>query len=179
MEPLITLIAVTLVLLVIGAAGVRRLRDWPVALRGGVAAMFTLTGISHFVGMREALIEMVPPFLPAPELLVDVTGVLELAGAAGLLLRRLAPLAAGGLTLMLITIFPANVHLALTGGELEPHDELQPRTLLQLVFLAATITAGVTNFRARHPRTAALPIMENSPSRPRQRRRRVSRSFAR
>jgi uncharacterized membrane protein len=162
MEPLITLIAVTLVLLLIGAAGVRRLRPWPVALRGGVAAMFTLTGVSHFVGMREALIEMVPPFLPAPELLVDVTGVLELAGAAGLLIPRLAPWAAGGLTLMLIAIFPANVHLALTGADLEPYQELLPRTLLQLIFLAATIITGVTSLRARHPRTAARPIMENS-----------------
>jgi uncharacterized membrane protein len=162
MEPLITLIAVTLLLLAIGAAGVRRLRPRSVALRGGLAAMFTLTGVAHFVGMREALIEMVPPFLPAPELLVDVTGVLELAGAAGLLIPRLAPWAAGGLTLMLIAIFPANVHLALTGTELEPHDELLPRTLLQLVFLAATITAGVTSLRARHPVAAARPIMENS-----------------
>jgi uncharacterized membrane protein len=162
MEPLITLIAVTLLLLVIGAAGARRLRHWPVALRGGLAAMFTLTGVAHFVGMREALIEMVPPFLPAPELLVDVTGVLELAGAAGLLIPRFAPWAAGGLTLMLIAIFPANVQLALTSTELEPHQELLPRTLLQLAFLAATITAGVTSLRARHPVAAAQPIIEKS-----------------
>lgn len=179
MEPLITLIAVTLLLLVIGAAGVRRLRPWPVALRGGLAAMFTLTGVAHFVGMRKELIEMVPPFLPAPELLVDVTGVLELAGAAGLLIPRFAPWAAGGLTLMLIAIFPANVHLALTGTELEPHQELLPRTLLQLVFLGATVTAGVTSFMARHPVAAARPITENSAIPERQRRRRVSRSFAR
>jgi hypothetical protein len=66
MEPLITLIAVTLLLLAIGAAGVRRLRPRSVALRGGLAAMFTLTGVAHFVGMREALIEMVPPFPPRP-----------------------------------------------------------------------------------------------------------------
>jgi uncharacterized membrane protein len=162
MEPLITLVSVTLLLRVIGAAGVRRLRSWPFALRGGVAAMFTLTGVAHFVGMREQIIAMVPPFLPAPELLVDITGILELAGAAGLLIPRLAPWAAGGLTLMLIAIFPANVHLALTGTELEPSDELLPRTLLQLVFLTATITAGVTSLRARHPVPAARPIRENS-----------------
>jgi uncharacterized membrane protein len=161
MEPLITLIVVTLVLLIIGAAGVRRLRPWHVALRGGLAAMFTLTGVAHFVGMRQEIIEMVPPFIPAPELLVDVTGVLELAGAAGLLIPRLAPLAAGGLTLMLIAMFPANVHLALTGTELEPLQELLPRTLLQVVFLAATITATVTSIRSRNPRAV-------SPATPRQ-----------
>jgi hypothetical protein len=63
---------------------------------------------------------------------------------------------------MLVGIFPANVHLALTGTELEPNDELLPRTLLQLVFLAATITAGVTSLRARHPSAAEQPILENS-----------------
>ncbi|MEG6589313.1 hypothetical protein [Paenibacillus barengoltzii] len=85
MEPLITLIVVTLVILALGAAGVKRLRTWPVALRGGNAAMFVLTGTVHFVGMREELISMVPPVLPYPGFIVTLTGVLELAGALGLL----------------------------------------------------------------------------------------------
>jgi hypothetical protein len=34
MEPLIVLVAVTALLLIAGAAGVRRLRDWHAALRG-------------------------------------------------------------------------------------------------------------------------------------------------
>jgi uncharacterized membrane protein len=157
MEPLITLVVVTLILLAIGALGVRRLRPWPVALRGGLAAMFTLTGVAHFVGMRDELIAMVPPFLPAPELLVTITGLLELAGAVGLLIPRTAAWAAGGLTLMLIAMFPANVYLALTGTDLEPMSELLPRTLLQVVFVAATITACVTSIRAqRAPARVAL-----------------------
>jgi uncharacterized membrane protein len=157
MEPLITLVAVTLVLLAIGALGVRRLRPWPVALRGGLAAMFTLTGVAHFVGMREELIAMVPPFLPAPELLVTITGLLELAGAVGLLIPRTAAWAAGGLTLMLIAMFPANVYLALTGTDLEPMSELLPRTLLQIVFVAATTTACIASIRSqRAPARVAM-----------------------
>jgi uncharacterized membrane protein len=57
---------------------------------------------------------MVPPFLPAPELLVTVTGVLELAGAAGLVWSRTAPWAAGGLSALLVAMFPANVYKPLT-----------------------------------------------------------------
>ena len=160
MEPLITLVAVTLVLLALGALGVRRLRPWPVALRGGLAAMFVLTGVAHFVGMRDELIAMVPTFLPAPELLVTITGLLELAGAVGLLIPRTAALAAGGLALMLIAMFPANVHLALTGTDLEPMSQLLPRTLLQVVFVAAAVTACVTSARApRSPaRAANVPV---------------------
>jgi hypothetical protein len=50
--------------------------------------MFVLTGVAHFVGKRAELVAMVPPFLPAPELLVTVTGVLELTGAVGLVWSR-------------------------------------------------------------------------------------------
>jgi uncharacterized membrane protein len=144
-EPLFTLIAVTALLLGLGALGVRALRPWPVAVRGGLAAMFTLTGVVHFAFMREELIAMVPPALPAPGLLVTITGVLELAGAAGLLLPRTAPWAAGGLSLLLVAMFPANVHAALEGTG----TPLLPRTLMQVLFLAATLAVVAHHVRAR------------------------------
>ncbi|MDN5916212.1 MAG: DoxX family membrane protein [Pseudonocardia sp.] len=139
MEPLIVLILVTLALRGVGAARASALASWPVALRGGLAAMFTLTGIVHFVGMRAEMVAMVPPFLPAPELLVTITGVLELAGAVGLLLRPTARTAAGCLTVLLVVMFPANVHAALSEVATAPWDTLVPRTLMQIVFLAATL----------------------------------------
>ncbi|TDC53689.1 DoxX family membrane protein [Actinomadura sp. KC345] len=142
MAPLMFLVGGTLAGLVAGRAGVPRLRPWPVALRGGLALMFTVTGIAHFVGMRQELIDMVPPALPAPEFLVTVTGVLELAGAAALLWRPAAPWAAGGLGLMLVGMFPANVHLALNGTDLPWDDRLVPRTGMQVVFLAATLAVA-------------------------------------
>ncbi|GAA5137571.1 DoxX family protein [Pseudonocardia adelaidensis] len=145
MEPLITLVAVTVILLGAAALGVRALRPWPVALRGGLAAMFTLTGVVHFVGMRHELIAMVPPALPAPGLLVALTGVLELAGAAGLLLPRLAHWAAGGLAVLLVAMFPANVHAALEGTG----TPLLPRTAMQVLFLAATLAVVAHHVRAR------------------------------
>jgi uncharacterized membrane protein len=149
-EPLITLIAVTALLLGLGALGVRALRPWPVAVRGGLAAMFTLTGVVHFVAMRDELIAMVPPALPAPGLLVTITGVLELAGAAGLLLHRTAPWAAAGLAALLVVMFPANVHAALEGTG----TPLLPRTLMQVLFLAAALAVVAHHLRTR--RTPAL-----------------------
>lgn len=145
MEPFIALIVVTLAVYGAGAIGVRRLKSWPVALRGGLAAMFVLTGAAHFVGLRAELISMVPPALPRPDLLVTITGVLELAGAAGLLVRRTAPWAAAGLTVMLVGMFPANVYASMQGIQTEP---LVLRTLLQVVFLAATITVVVAHVRS-------------------------------
>ncbi|SDZ04776.1 Uncharacterized membrane protein [Saccharopolyspora shandongensis] len=155
MAPLIILLVVTLALLVAGAGGVRGLKPWPVAVRGGLAAMFVATGIAHFVGMREQLISMVPPALPAPGLLVTVTGILELVGAAGLLWHRTAPWAAGGLGLMLIAMFPANVYAALEGILTAADDQLVPRTAMQVVFLAATVVVVVHHVRARRSRGVA------------------------
>jgi hypothetical protein len=55
MEPLVVLVVVTGALLAAGKAGVARLRPWSVALRGGLAAMFVLTGVAHFVGKRGSI----------------------------------------------------------------------------------------------------------------------------
>lgn len=141
MEPLIVLSSVAALILVAGVAGVRRLRPWHVALRGGLAAMFAFTGVSHFgaFGVRDELVAMVPPALPAPELLVTVTGVLELAGAIGLLLPRTWPWAAAGLSGLLVAMFPANVYKALEDPTLRASQQLGPRTALQAVFLGATL----------------------------------------
>ena len=54
------------------------------ALRLALAVMFAFTALSHFLPRtRPALVRMVPPALPAPGLLVTLTGLAELAGAAG------------------------------------------------------------------------------------------------
>jgi uncharacterized membrane protein len=76
--------------------------------------------------------------------MVSATGVLEILGAVGLLIPPIAPIAAAGLALLLIALFPANVraareHLALGG---RPATALPLRTLLQLVFLVAALAAG-------------------------------------
>jgi uncharacterized membrane protein len=159
MVPLIVSTVVTLGLHVAGRAGVRRLRPWPVALRGGLAALFTTTGLAHFVGMRDELIAMVPPALPEPALLVTITGVLELAGAIGLLLRPTAPWAAGGLATLLVALYPANVYAAVNGVTAAPEDALLPRTLMQLLWLAAALAVVASAVRARRrERGAPTPV---------------------
>ncbi len=125
-----------------GLLGVDPLDSWHPALRVGLALMFTLTGVAHFAAKRRGdLIAMVPPTLPRPDLLVTVTGVLELAGAVGLLIPVTAAWAAAGLALLLLAMFPANVSAARRGLTLagQPVTSLGPRTALQVLFLAATV----------------------------------------
>jgi uncharacterized membrane protein len=146
MAPFVVLTVGWLALRAVGAAGVDALDGWQPALRAALALMFAFTASAHFVGgRRHDLIAMVPPNFPAPELLVTVTGLLQLAGAAGLLLPATAPFAAAGLVLLLVALFPANVSAArrrLTMGG-RPVTRLAPRTVLQVVFIAAAVAAAL------------------------------------
>jgi uncharacterized membrane protein len=87
-------------------------------LRGAVAASFAGMGVGHFVPqVAHGMAAMIPPSIagrsPVSRVaLVRVTGVCELAGAAGLLLPRTRPLAAGALVVFLAAVFPANAYAA-------------------------------------------------------------------
>jgi uncharacterized membrane protein len=89
------------------------------ALRFALAVMFLFTGAAHFLpNTRPDLVRMVPPMLPYPEHLVTLTGILELAGAVGLLIPRFTSLAAYCLAALLVAMFPANAYAAMAGVEL-------------------------------------------------------------
>ncbi|MGW3807468.1 DoxX family protein [Micromonospora sp. NPDC005113] len=146
MAPLIALLVGTALARLTGFAGVDAVDGWLPALRVGLALMFTLTAVAHFAGQRRTdLIAMVPPGLPRPGLLVTVTGVLELVGAVGLLIPATARLAAAGLGLLMLAMFPANVSAARRGLTLagRPVTPLGQRTVLQIVFVA---TAAAISF---------------------------------
>jgi uncharacterized membrane protein len=143
MAPLVFLMLGSLGARVSGLMGVDALDTWPAALRVGLALMFTATGLAHFIGMRGELIAMVPAQLPQPGLLVTVTGLFELVGAVGLLIPAAATAAALCLAALMIVMFPANLHLARTGTDLDLTDHTIPRTMLQIVFLAACAGAAL------------------------------------
>ena len=113
------------------------LDDWQAAARAGLALMFVFTGMAHFTGPRADLVSMVPPRLPSPGLLVTITGILELAGAVGLVVPSLSRLAAYCLMALLVLMFPANVYAARTGHTIagRPHSPLPLRTLIQVFWI--------------------------------------------
>jgi len=82
-----------------------------------MAALYAGAGVLHFVAPA-VYARIVPPYLPAPLALVYLSGAAELAGGLGLLLPATRRLAAGGLILLLIAVFPANVYMAQHNAEL-------------------------------------------------------------
>jgi uncharacterized membrane protein len=133
MQPLIAL--VTVFLLLVLPLG------WWTALRIALATMFLLTASAHWGKRRADLIRMVPAGLARRDLLVTITGFCEILGAVGLLIPRVAPFAALGLTLLLMALFPANVRAARQGITIagRPATPLPARAAIQIVFLTATI----------------------------------------
>lgn len=138
MTPLITLVVVTGSARLLGwGFGPEWLDSWPHATALGLAVMFLLTASAHFLPPRRgALIAMVPPRLPDPPALVTLTGVLELAGAIGLLIPATSRLAAIALLVLLIVMFPANVRAARADLGIKTMP-LPLRTLVQVVFVGA------------------------------------------
>ncbi len=144
MFPFFVLLVSTLLLRVIGMAGMSPFDSWTWCLRCGLALMFLFTASAHWGKRRGDLIAMVPRVFPRPDLMVSATGVFEILGGLGLLIPAVAPVAAACLAMLLMGLFPASIraareHLTIDG---RPATALPLRALLQLVFITAVLAAG-------------------------------------
>ena len=122
----------------IGMAGVQALASWHDSARYALAVMFIFTATAHFNKMKHDLARMIPPYFPQPLLIVYITGVLELAGAAGLLLPQFRRLAGTCLIALLVGMFVANLNAAQKGVALrgKPATPLSLRVPMQVFFIA-------------------------------------------
>jgi len=77
---------------------------------GFVFLWFFIGGIAHFA-LTPLEMSIVPPYVPNPRLVVLLSGVFELLGAAGILHRRTRSAAGWGLIALTIAVTPANVYM--------------------------------------------------------------------
>lgn len=140
-----TLVLGTVIARIAGLLGVAYFDTWSSAAAVGLAAMFALTGIAHFVNpLRRDMIAIVPPRLPAPGALVTVTGVLELLGAVGLLYPPTRTAAAVCLFALMLAMFPANVYAArMPDPPKSMSSRLGRRTAEEGLYLAAAVIVAV------------------------------------
>jgi uncharacterized membrane protein len=136
----VLLLGVTAVARLLGLVAVPSLDSWHDAVRVGLAATFLLTASGRIIPrVRQDLERMVPPGLPRPDVLVAGTGILEVAGAIGLLVPATAPAAAICLGLLTLAMTPANISAArrgvLFGGK--PATPVGRRLAEQALYLAA------------------------------------------
>ena len=89
-------------------SGVKLLRT---LLRGLAAGFFVVAGVIHFLKPKFYL-AIIPPYFPAPQALVAISGVAEIAGGIGLCFPTLRRAAGWGLVALLVAVFPANLYMA-------------------------------------------------------------------
>jgi uncharacterized membrane protein len=145
MAVIITLVLGTLGARLVGWLGVDYVDSWPQAVAVGLAAMFAMTGVAHFVpAMRRDMIAIAPPGLPAAGLLVTSTGVLELLGAGGLMYQPTRVAAAGCLFVLMLAMFPANIYAArMPNPPKSMTSRLNMRTVQEIVYLGAAVVVGL------------------------------------
>jgi uncharacterized membrane protein len=113
-------------------------------VRSVVRALMALAmigvGILHFVE-PDGFVKIVPRYLPAPLLLVQVSGFFEALGGAGLLIPRVRRAAGIGLVALYVAVFPANFNMAIHHdlfGNI-PVWALWARLPFQILFIAAAL----------------------------------------
>jgi uncharacterized membrane protein len=129
----------------------RRGTRWQRVAMWFVFCWFFFGGLAHFA-FTDVEARIVPPQIPDPRDIVLLTGVLELAGAFGLLLPWTRRFAGWGLVLLTIAVTPANIYM------LRIHDQfpnipvwlLWLRLPLQLVLLWLIWWASRWRKSARH-----------------------------
>ncbi len=103
-----------------------------------LAMFFIVAGVAHFL-KTSSYMQIVPPFLPRPRELVWISGVCEILGGIGMLIKRVRRLAGYGLIALLIAVFPANIYMAVDNvginGVNVSHALLWLRLPLQLVLI--------------------------------------------
>ena len=110
-----------------------------IALRWLLTLFMVLGGVTHFLN-PDAYVAMMPDALPAHLALVYISGVAEIAGGLGLILPQTRRLAAWGIVLLLLAVFPANINMAINDIPLDGRDlptwALWGRLPLQALFIA-------------------------------------------
>ncbi|GAB4030998.1 DoxX family protein [Spirosoma gilvum] len=75
------------------------------------ALIYIIAGINHFLNPRTYL-SIMPPYIPAHHFMVTISGLAEVVLGIGLLFTQTQSIAAWGIILLLLAIFPANIYMA-------------------------------------------------------------------
>jgi uncharacterized membrane protein len=141
MLPFIVLLLATLLFRLLGVIGVPLFSTWHAASTWGLAAMLLLTASAHFNAMKGDLIKMVPRQFPFPNQIVQITGILEILGAIGLLIPLTRTAAGICLAILFVAMLPANINAARHAVTLRGRaaTSLWLRIPMQVIFIAVAL----------------------------------------
>ena len=85
--------------------------DYPLSGKIAMSVMLVFTSMAHFI-YTKGMVMMMPGFIPYKKGLVYLTGLIEIAAAAGLLIFPLSHITAWLLILFFVLVLPANIRAA-------------------------------------------------------------------
>jgi uncharacterized membrane protein len=88
-------------------------------------------GIIHFV-RPDFYVRIMPQILPFKEMLVAISGIAEMLLGVLLIVPRTSRIAAWGLVLLLIAVYPANIYMAI---EADQFRDIAPSNLFHVIRL--------------------------------------------
>jgi uncharacterized membrane protein len=162
MVALVLLVLVFSALLVLEALGLRLgwLRSHRAKMRLALAGMFLLAAVGR-LATPDALLAMIPEFLPLRREALYLSGCFEVLGAVGLLVPRLRRPAGLGLAALLLVIFPANLNVAVNNLQIEGQAGSPlyqwARVLWQFVLIWLPLWATQRDDTATTPTVSPLP----------------------
>jgi len=77
-----------------------------------MSALYLLAGLNHFRNPRLYL-KIIPPFFKNPKIINRLSGIAEIILAIALCVPEWTAYAAWGIILLLLAVFPANIHMFL------------------------------------------------------------------
>ncbi|MAO66552.1 MAG: hypothetical protein CL666_16295 [Balneola sp.] len=75
-----------------------------------IGSLFILAGVLHFL-KPQFFMRIMPGYLPWHKPLVLISGFFEIAGGVGIMIPSFQAIAAWGLILLLLAVFPANIEM--------------------------------------------------------------------
>ncbi len=101
------------------------------------ALLYLVAGANHFLHTA-TYVKIMPPHYSHPELLVQISGLAEIAGAVGLLVPATRRAAAIGIVAMLLVYFDVHIYMATHAAHFAPLPPwvLYARIPLQFVLIA-------------------------------------------
>ena len=106
-----------------------------------------------------------PPWIPFPLACIQISGVFELLGGVGLLIpvRWIQFVAGWGLTLLLVAVFPANIHMAMAHVQIHGFPSrpwmgwarlpLQPFLMVAVLWVTGIWPGNCTKEKSSQPNT--------------------------
>lgn len=114
-----------------------------------------IIGVKHFTN-TDFFVAIVPPIIKSKEEAVLISGVIELTLGVLLLFNQTRRLAAWGIILLLIAVFPANIYLYISDFARDIIGISKNQALLRLPFQIPLMTIAYWNTKEKYSKKLSI-----------------------